>query len=113
MLWAFAKLEQPVPLFMERAGQEVVRRLSSFNARDLSEVVWAYARQRHMDSAAIAHAVASRAEHILQTGGGCSHLRWTERHACFIGWRQCFCRAGSVLSWRKGSWESGAWGALC
>ncbi len=69
ILWAFAKLERPVPALLGRAAAEVIRQINDFNVRDMSEVLWAFAKLEHLNCAGLAEAVAARTAHIMNTGG--------------------------------------------
>ncbi len=78
MLWAFAKLEKRVPRFCEAVASEVVRRLSSFGLRDLSQILWALAKLEHRRSSAAVSAIADRSAAILKAegeAGAFNHIR--------------------------------------
>ena len=70
MLWAFAKLGKPVPRFCSAVAAEVVRRMSSFSLRDLSQILWAFAKLEHRSSAAAVTAMADHTAAILREDGG-------------------------------------------
>ena len=69
LLWAFAKLEQPVPDLLDRAAAEVIRRIDDFNVRDMSEVIWAFAKLEHPNTTALVEALAARTAQIMNSGG--------------------------------------------
>jgi len=69
MLWAFAKLEKRVPHFCEAAASKVVRRLSNFGLRDLSQILWALAKLEHRRSSAAVSAIANHSAAILKAEG--------------------------------------------
>ena len=68
-LWAFAKLGKPVPLFCGAAAAEVMRRLSAFSLRDLSQILWAFAKLEHRGSAAAVSIMADHTAAILRDDG--------------------------------------------
>ena len=69
MLWAFAKLGKPVPRFCSAAAAEVVRRMSAFSLRDLSQILWAFAKLEHRGSAAAVTAMADHTAAVLRDDG--------------------------------------------
>lgn len=69
MLWAFAKLEAGSPALLLAAGEEVVRRIDDFKARDMAEVLWAFAKAGHWGSPDAVHAIVTRMESLLRSGG--------------------------------------------
>ena len=69
VLWAFAKLEARAPRLLEAAGAEVVQRADEFSARDMAEVLWAFAKLGHSGSPDAVQALITRMEHILRSGG--------------------------------------------
>ena len=69
-LWAFAKLEQPAPRFCRAAAAEVAQRLASFSLRDLSQILWSFAKLEHRHSPAAVSLIADHTAAILTAEGG-------------------------------------------